>query len=54
ELTFRAIRKGLRVAEVPIVFVDRRVGASKMSRAIFAEAIGMVWKLRLDAARGKL
>jgi len=54
ELTFRAIRKGLRVAEVPIVFVDRRAGRSKMSEAIFAEAIGMVWKLRLVALRGRL
>jgi dolichol-phosphate mannosyltransferase len=49
ELTFRALRRGLKVAEVPILFVDRRVGQSKMSRKIFAEAIGMVWKLRFDA-----
>jgi len=54
ELTYRALRKGMRVAEVPIVFVDRRAGHSKMSRSIFAEAIGMVWKLRLDALRGRL
>jgi len=54
ETTYRALRKGLRVAEVPIVFVDRQVGESKMSRKIFAEAIGMVWKLRLEAARGRL
>ncbi|MGZ3478302.1 MAG: polyprenol monophosphomannose synthase [Polyangiales bacterium] len=54
EMTFRLLRKGFRVAEVPIVFVDRRQGASKMSRRIFAEAIGVVWKLRADAARGKL
>jgi len=54
ELTYRALRKGMRVAEVPIVFVDRRVGHSKMSRAIFLEAIGMVWKLRFDALRGRL
>lgn len=54
ELTYRALRRGLRVVETPIVFVDRRAGQSKMSRRIFAEAIGMVWKLRLDALRGKL
>ena len=54
ELTYRAARKGFRVAEVPIVFVDRRHGASKMSRRIVREAIGMVWKLRLDALTGKL
>jgi dolichol-phosphate mannosyltransferase len=54
ELTFRVLRKGLKVTEVPIVFVDRRAGQSKMSRTIFAEAIGMVWKLRADAALGRL
>jgi dolichol-phosphate mannosyltransferase len=47
ELTYRAIKAGFRVVEVPIVFVDRRVGQSKMSKAIFLEAMGMVWKLRL-------
>jgi dolichol-phosphate mannosyltransferase len=54
ELTYRAIRRGMRVAEVPIVFVDRTLGKSKMSRKIFLEAVGMVWKLRFDALRGKL
>ena len=47
EMKYRALAAGLKVAEVPIVFVDRRVGKSKMSRAIFAEALTMVWKLRL-------
>lgn len=46
EMKYRAIRKGLRVVEVPIVFVDRRVGASKMSRRIFIEALGGVWRMR--------
>ncbi|HEY1905725.1 MAG TPA: polyprenol monophosphomannose synthase [Myxococcaceae bacterium] len=46
ELTYRAIRKGFRVVEVPIVFEDRRVGQSKMSRAIVLEALAMVWKIR--------
>jgi dolichol-phosphate mannosyltransferase len=54
ETTYRAIRRGLRVVEVPIVFVDRRAGASKMSRSIFAEAVGEVWRLRADALRGRL
>lgn len=54
ELTYRAIKHGFHVVEVPIVFVDRRAGQSKMSRRIFAEAVVMVWKLRLDAALGRL
>jgi dolichol-phosphate mannosyltransferase len=54
EMTYRALVAGLRVVEVPIVFVDRRVGQSKMDRRIFAEAIGVVWKLRLARLRGKL
>jgi dolichol-phosphate mannosyltransferase len=48
ELTYRAVSLGLRVVEVPIVFVDRRVGKSKMSRRIFFEAAGMVLRLRMD------
>jgi dolichol-phosphate mannosyltransferase len=47
EMKFRAQRAGMKVEEIPIVFIDRRVGQSKMSRAIFMEALGMVWKLRL-------
>jgi dolichol-phosphate mannosyltransferase len=47
EMTYRAIQKGFKVVEVPIVFVDRRAGQSKMSRQIFIEAMGMVWRLRL-------
>ncbi len=53
EMTYRLLRKGMRVKEVPIVFVDRTAGKSKMSRKIFVEAIGMVWKLRADAMMGK-
>ncbi|MCZ7684709.1 MAG: polyprenol monophosphomannose synthase [Sandaracinaceae bacterium] len=48
EMTWRALRRGFRVVEVPIVFVDRRAGKSKMSRKIFLEAVAMVWKLRLE------
>jgi dolichol-phosphate mannosyltransferase len=50
ELTYRAMRRGFRVAEVPIVFVDRRAGQSKMSFRIFLEAMGVVWRLRLQDA----
>ncbi len=54
EMTYRAIRKGMRVKEVPIIFVDRTAGASKMSRKIFLEGIGVVWKLRAESLFGKL
>jgi dolichol-phosphate mannosyltransferase len=54
ELTYRAIRKGFRVEEVPIRFVDRAVGGSKMSRAIVLEAIWKLPLLRLAAVRGEL
>ncbi|HEX8822002.1 MAG TPA: polyprenol monophosphomannose synthase [Archangium sp.] len=47
ELTYRTLKKGMTVKEIPIVFEDRRVGQSKMSRKIFVEALTMVWKLRL-------
>jgi len=46
EVTYRCCRRGLRVVETPIIFVDRRVGQSKMSRNIVFEAMWMVWKLR--------
>ena len=46
EMKYRAIKKGFRLVETPIVFVDRRVGQSKMSRAIVAEALIKVWALR--------
>ena len=45
ELTHRIWRQGLRIGEVPIIFTDRFVGTSKMSRAIVREALWMVWKL---------
>ena len=54
ELTYRALRKGFRVREVPIRFSDRVVGGSKMSRAIVLEAIWKVPLLRLAALRGTL
>jgi dolichol-phosphate mannosyltransferase len=46
ELTYRAARRGFRIRELPIVFADRRVGHSKMSRRIVLEAIRKVWSIR--------
>jgi dolichol-phosphate mannosyltransferase len=54
ETTFRALRAGYRVVEIPITFVDRQVGGSKMSRAIVLEAIWKVPALRLAALAGRL
>ncbi len=54
ETTYRAAVRGMKITEVPIVFVDRRAGQSKMSRKIFLEAVGVVWKLRADAMRGRI
>jgi dolichol-phosphate mannosyltransferase len=54
ETTFRARRLGFRVVEVPIVFADREVGGSKMSRSIVLEAIWKVPALRLAALAGRL
>lgn len=54
EMTYRALRARLRVDEVPIVFVDRRAGQSKMDQKIFAEAVGVVWRLRFDDLIGRL
>jgi dolichol-phosphate mannosyltransferase len=54
ETTYRALRAGFRVVEVPITFVDREVGGSKMSRSIVLEAIWKVPALRLRALRGTL
>jgi dolichol-phosphate mannosyltransferase len=51
ETTYRAIRAGFRVVEVPIVFRDRRVGTSKMSRAIVAEAMWRVPAMRMRRRR---
>jgi dolichol-phosphate mannosyltransferase len=54
ETTYRVTRAGLRVQEIPITFVERRAGASKMTGAIVAEAIWRVPLLRLRALVGKL
>ena len=54
ETTYRTIRAGFSVVEVPIVFSDRTEGTSKMSRAIVLEAVSRVPALRLAALRGNL
>jgi dolichol-phosphate mannosyltransferase len=54
ETTYRALRAGFRVVEVPITFADREDGVSKMSRTIVAEAIWKVPSLRLAALTGRL
>ncbi len=54
ETTFRAWRMGCRIKEIPIVFVDRTRGDSKMNKRIALEALWIVWWLRLMAALGKL
>jgi dolichol-phosphate mannosyltransferase len=54
ETTYRALCAGFRVVEVPITFVDREDGVSKMSRTIVAEAIWKVPALRLAALTGRL
>ena len=54
EMSFRAWKKGFHLAEIPIVFVDRTLGESKMSKKIIREAVWKVWKLRLLSVFRKL
>ena len=54
ETTYRALRKGFKVVEVPITFADREVGGSKMSKAIVVEAVWKVPALRLAALLGRM
>jgi len=54
EMSFKCWKKGFRIREVPIVFVDRRHGVSKMNRRIIWEAAGMVWRLRLTSLFGRV
>lgn len=54
EMSFRAWKLGFRLVEVPIVFVDRVAGQSKMNRQIVREAVWMVWWLRIQHLLGKL
>lgn len=53
EMNFRAWRKGFRIQEIPIIFVDRVHGESKLSTQIMWEAIFLVWKLRFGSIIGK-
>lgn len=54
EMSFRAKRKGFKIVEIPIVFVDRTDGESKMSGKIVREAVWMVWRLRLQSIFGRI
>ena len=54
EITFRCWKRGFRIKEIPIVFVDRRAGISKMNRRIIFEAAALVWKLRALDLLGRL
>ena len=54
EMKFKAWKKGFKLGEVPIIFIDRRLGESKMSKRIVHEAYWMVWKLKLQSLFGRL
>lgn len=54
EMSFRAWKKGFRIGEIPIVFVDRTLGESKMSKRIVREAVWKVWKLRFLDLFGRI
>ena len=54
EMNFKVWRKGMRLKEIPILFVDRRVGISKMNNKIVWEAMWLVWKLRVQDLLGRL
>ena len=54
EMSLRAVKKGFNIKEIPIVFVDRSDGSSKMSGRIVREAIWMVWRLRFQAILRRL
>ncbi len=54
EMSYKAYHQGFRIREIPIVFTDRRVGISKMSKRIIWEAAWMVWRLRWQAVTGQL
>ncbi|MBM4165800.1 MAG: polyprenol monophosphomannose synthase [Ignavibacteria bacterium] len=54
EMNYKAWRKGFRLFEHPIIFMDRTLGQSKMSKNIIYEAIWMVWRLKFQALIGKI
>jgi dolichol-phosphate mannosyltransferase len=49
EVNYRCMEKGFRIGEVPIIFIDRHAGTSKMSKKIVREAVFMVWKLKIGS-----
>ena len=54
EMNFKAWKKGFNIKEIPIIFIDRVKGSSKMSKKIVREAVFMVWKLRFQSIFGLL
>jgi dolichol-phosphate mannosyltransferase len=54
EMKFKFYKRGFKIFEIPILFIDRREGESKMSRKVVYEAYFMVWKLKLKSIFGKL
>ncbi|MDQ6770399.1 MAG: polyprenol monophosphomannose synthase [Gemmatimonadota bacterium] len=54
EMSFRAWKRGFRLVEIPIIFVDRAEGVSKMSKRIVREAVWMVWRLRWWSLIGRI
>ena len=54
EMNFRAWCKGFKIVEIPIIFVDRTLGQSKMNFSIMVEAAKVVWKLKFQQLTGKL
>lgn len=54
EVSFRAWKKGFRLREIPIIFIDRQAGTSKMSKKIVREAVWIVWRLRLWSLLGRV
>jgi len=54
EMSFKVWKRGLRLVEIPILFVDRRAGESKMNRRIIWEALWMVWRLRFAGLLGQI
>jgi dolichol-phosphate mannosyltransferase len=54
EMNYRCMEKGLKIVEVPIIFIDRHAGSSKMSKKIVREAVFLVWKLKLGSILKRL
>ncbi|MSM38065.1 MAG: glycosyltransferase [Geobacter sp.] len=54
EMNYRCMERGFLIGEIPIIFIDRHAGTSKMSRRIVFEAVLMVWKLKIGTLIGKL